>query len=98
MAFGALLLAMPMSPLSADEPSSPHLQQSGYVRDPSVWRTPPFRPQGFQFEIQISSLGTSYDIERVRKSIRGHNLGEYESALSPAMAAEWAYSFTHLNG
>jgi hypothetical protein len=98
MACGALLLAMPLSSLSADAPSSPSLQQSGCVRDPSVWQTPPFRPQGFQFEIQISSLGTSYDVERVRKSIRGHNLGEYESVLSPAMAAEWGYSFTHLNG
>ena len=98
LALGALLFAMPRWSLSAGEPSSPLLEQSGYVRDPSVWQTPPFRPQGFQFEIQISSLGTSYDPERVRKSIRGYNLGEYESVLAPAMAAEWGYSFTHLNG
>ncbi len=71
---------------------------TGCVRDASVWRTPPIRPAGFQFEIQISSLGKAYDPERVRKSILGHNLGEHESALAKVMAAEWGYSFTHLNG
>ena len=69
-----------------------------YVPDAETWRTPPVRPEGFQFEIQISSLGASYDPERVRQSIRGHNLGEYDSAVSKVMAAEWGYSFTHLDG
>lgn len=64
----------------------------------SLWLPPPIRPEGFQFEIQISSLGTSYDPDRVRRSIRGHDLGEYESAVSSVMAAEWGYSFTHLDG
>ncbi len=72
--------------------------QSRYVRDPSVWRTLPIRPQGFQFEVQISSYGTSYEIEKLRRSIREHDLGEYESALAKTMAAEWGYSFTHLDG
>lgn len=72
--------------------------ESRYVRDVSVWRTPPIRPQGFQFEVQLSSLGSSYEIEKVRKSIREHNLGEYESALAKTIAAEWGYSFTHLDG
>ncbi len=71
---------------------------STHVPNPELWRTPPIRPEGFQFEIQISSLGTSYDPEQVRASIRGHNLGEYESAVSPVVAAEWGYSFTHLDG
>ena len=79
---------------------SPH--QSGriadYISNPSLWQTPPIRPLGFQFEIQISSLGTGYDIERVKQSIRNHALGEYESALSRTAAAEWGYSFTHLDG
>lgn len=69
-----------------------------YVPDAVVWRTPPIRPQGFQFEVQISSLGTSYELQRVKDSIRFHDLGEFESALSPVMAAEWGYSFTHLDG
>lgn len=72
--------------------------QSRYVRDPSVWRTPPIRPQGFQFEVQLSSYGKSYEIEKIRQSIREHDLGEYESALAKTMAAEWGYSFTHLDG
>ena len=98
LTFGlSLPLAIPRLSLSADSPAAPGRKQSDYVRDASVWQTPPIRPQGFQFEIQISSLGTSYDVERVRKSIRGHNLGEYESALSPEMAAEWGYSFTHFS-
>lgn len=71
---------------------------SVYVRDADTWRPPPIRPEGFQFEIQLSSLGTSYEPERVRQSIRGHNLGEYDSAVSKVMAAEWGYSFTHLDG
>lgn len=78
--------------------SVPGFKPSSYVRDAAVWQTPPIRAEGFQFEIQISSLGTSYVAERVRQSIRSHNLGEYESALSPVMAAEWGYSFTHLDG
>ncbi len=65
---------------------------------PLVWQTPSFRPEGFQFEIQLSSLGTSYDADRIRQSIRGHNLGEYESVVSKVIAAEWGYSFTHLDG
>lgn len=72
--------------------------ESRYVRDPSVWCTPPIRPQGFQFEVQLSSLGSSYDIAKIRKSIREHNLGEYDSALAKTIAAEWGYSFTHLDG
>jgi hypothetical protein len=94
----APLLAIPASSPSAAEPSLAGLKQSPYVRDASVWQTPPIRPQGFQLEVQISSLGTAYEPERVRQSIRGHKLGEYESALSPVMAAEWGYSFTHLDG
>ncbi len=69
-----------------------------YVPDAAVWRTPPIRPQGFQFEVQLSSLGKDYDLERVKRSIQGHNLGEYDSALSKTIAAEWGYSFTHLDG
>ena len=71
---------------------------SAHVPNPDVWRTPPIRPEGFQFEIQVSSLGTGYEPERVRASILGYNLGEHESAVSSVMAAEWGYSFTHLNG
>jgi len=93
-----LVLAVPAATLSAERTSGLAKRESDYVRDASVWRTPPIRPQGFQFEIQISSLGTSYDPARVRQSIRGHNLGEYESAVSKVMAAEWGYSFTHLDG
>jgi hypothetical protein len=79
-------------------PTAPSPLVSRYVPDPATWRTPPIRPEGFQFEIQISSLGTDYDPERVRRSIREHDLGEYESAISTAIAAEWGYSFTHLDG
>lgn len=68
------------------------------IPDPSIWVTPPFRPEGFQFEIQISSLGATYDPEHVRESIRAHDLGETESVISKTMAAEWGYSFTHLDG
>jgi len=71
---------------------------ASYVPDVAVWRTPPIRPQGFQFEVQVSSLGTSYELQRVRDSIRAHGLGEFDSAVSPVMAAEWGYSFTHLDG
>ena len=74
------------------------LKLADYISDPSLWQTPPIRPQGFQFAIQISSLGDSYSPDLVRRSIKGHSLGETESALSPTMAAEWGYSFTHLNG
>jgi hypothetical protein len=93
----ALLLLANIS-LWADKPPEAARMRRGYVPDPSVWQTPPIRPQGFQFEVQISSLGNSYDLERVRKSIRDHNLGEHESALCKTMAAEWGYSFTHLDG
>lgn len=89
----ALLLVLAASPSVT---ASPVLTR--FVPDPEAWRTPPIRQEGFQLEIQISSLGTSYDPERVRASIRGHNLGEYDSAVSKVMAAEWGYSFTHLDG
>ena len=89
----AILLALTIAP-----PVAASSLLARFVPDPGAWRTPPIRPEGFQFEIQISSLGTSYDPERVRASIRGHNLGEYESAVSKVMAAEWGYSFTHLDG
>lgn len=88
------LAAAFLAGLAAAEPDLLSL----HVLNPDVWRTPPIRPEGFQFEIQISSLGTSYEPERVRASILGHNLGEYESAVSSVIAAEWGYSFTHLNG
>lgn len=91
-------LAITASTCSAEAAARLDFKQSRYVRDAAVWQTPPIRPQGFQFEIQLSSLGTSYAAERVRQSIGGHNLGEYESAVSPVMAAEWGYSFTHLDG
>ena len=74
------------------------LKLADYISDPSLWQTPAIRPQGFQFAIQISSLGDSYSPDLVRRSIKGHSLGETESALSPTMAAEWGYSFTHLDG
>ena len=93
-AWGLLFPGLPVAAAAARSSK----QHFDYVRDATVWRTPPIRPEGFQFEIQISSLGTSYEVERVRQSIRGHNLGEYVSALAPAMAAEWGYSFTHLDG
>jgi len=69
-----------------------------HVPDENTWRTPPIRPQGFQFEIQISSLGACYDREKVEASILGHALGEFDSAIAKTMAAEWGYSFTHLDG
>jgi len=94
----SLLLLLPGATGAADAPSRLIRETSAYVPDASVWQTPPLRPQGFQFEIQVSSLGTAYELQRVRQSIRGHDLGEYESALSPVMAAEWGYSFTHLDG
>lgn len=98
-ALRALLLTMLVSAgRPAEIASAPGRRPRGYVLDASVWQPPPIRPQGFQFEIQISSLGTSYDPARVRTSILGHNLGEFESAVSKAVAAEWGYSFTHLDG
>lgn len=93
-----ILSVIVVSCFESNESSPPHAKPSEYVLDASVWRTPPIRAQGFQFEIQISSLGISYDLESVQKSIRGHDLGEYKSALAPVRAAEWGYSFTHLNG
>ena len=79
-------------------PSAVALEGGRYVRNEAVWRTPPIRPQGFQFEIQLPAPTASYDLEIVRQSIRGHNLGDYDSAVSKVMAAEWGYSFTHLDG
>lgn len=97
---GALLalamLFLCVSGAFAGEQPAPAL--AVYVPSPAAWITPPIRPEGFQFEIQISSLGTAYDPERVRHSIRAHDLGEYDSAVSKTMAAEWGYSFTHLDG
>lgn len=77
---------------AADLPAVPRIPNA------SVWTTPPIRPEGFQFEIQISSLGTSYDPAQVQASIEHHNLGEYASAVSSVIAPEWGYSFTHLDG
>lgn len=94
----SILLTVPAATLSTEKTPRSNPWESDYVRDVSVWRTPTLRPEGFQFEIQISSLGSSYDPEQVRQSIRGHNLGEYDSAVSKVMAAEWGYSFTHLDG
>jgi len=79
-------------------PSAVALEGGRYVRNEAVWRTPPIRPQGFQFEIQLPAPTASYDLEIVRQSIRGHNLGDYDSAVSKVIAAEWGYSFTHLDG
>ncbi|MBM3882499.1 MAG: DUF4350 domain-containing protein [Verrucomicrobia bacterium] len=79
-------------------PSAVALEGGRYVRNEPVWRTPPIRPQGFQFEIQLPAPTASYDLEIVRQSIRRHNLGDYDSAVSKVMAAEWGYSFTHLDG
>ncbi len=93
-----ILLVLAAPALRAAEKTEPLSPVSHAVRDLSVWSPPPIRPEGFQFEIQISSLGSSYDLERVRHSIRSHNLGEYDSAVSKVMAAEWGYSFTHLDG
>jgi hypothetical protein len=89
--FSAVLFAL-FAPIDAPRAQEFPLQL------PLVWQTPSFRPEGFQFEIQLSSLGTSYDADRIRQSIRGHNLGEYESVVSKVIAAEWGYSFTHLDG
>lgn len=94
----SILLTVPAATLSTEKTPRSNPWESDYVRDASVWRTPTLRPEGFQFEIQISSLGSSYDPEQVRQSIHGHNLGEYDSAVSKVMAAEWGYSFTHLDG
>lgn len=79
-------------------PSAVALESVSYVRNEAVWKTPPIRPQGFQFEIQLLAPTASYDLEIVRRSIHGHNLGEYDSTISKVMAAEWGYSFTHLDG
>lgn len=49
--------------------SPPSVNPSRHVADSSLWRTPPLRPQGFHFEIQISSLGTPDDPDWVRQSI-----------------------------
>jgi len=90
----ALLLLLAAVTAAADPPPL----NARYVPDPAAWTPPPIRPEGFQFEIQISSLGTSYDFERVKQSIEAHDLGEYETAVSRVVAAEWGYSFTHLDG
>lgn len=95
---GVLLLSALPVRIGAAEIEPVQRNLSGSVLDPSVWRTPPIRPQGFQFEIQITSLGSSYKRDLVRQSILGHNLGEYESVVSKVIAAEWGYSFTHLDG
>lgn len=93
-----VLLAVCRMPLLAAETPPTVSHSSRFVPDPAAWQTPPIRPEGFQFEIQISSLGRAYEPERVRQSIRSHNLGEFDSAVSPVIAAEWGYSFTHLDG
>jgi hypothetical protein len=92
--FVSLLIVLVLSPAAAESPQL----NARYVPDPAAWMPPPLRPEGFQFEIQISSLGTSYEYERVKRSIEAHDLGEYESAVSRVIAAEWGYSFTHLDG
>ena len=96
----ALLLPSTLTAGGKDSKGSPppRVSESRYLANAPVWKTPPFRTNGFQLEIQISSLGTSYDPDKVRKSIVGHDLGEWQTVISPAMAAEWGYSFTHLNG
>jgi hypothetical protein len=93
MARAALLLL-----LGASAHTSPAEALQAFVPAPGVWRTPPIRPEGFQFEIQISSLGAAYDRARVEASIQAHDLGEFDSAVSKVIAAEWGYSFTHLDG
>lgn len=86
------------SPIADGNRVARHQLLSRYVRDEAVWRTPPIRPQGFQFEIQLPAPTASFDLDLVRQSIRKHNLGEDVSAVSKVMAAEWGYSFTHLDG
>lgn len=81
-----------ISPLAVRHPDTT------FIPDAAVWQAPPIRPEGFQFEIQISSLGECYEVDRVRASIEGHNLGEHQSAVSKVIAAEWGYSFVHLGG
>ena len=95
---GVLLLSVLPARLCAAEKEPAQRILPGSVPDPTVWRTPPFRPEGFQFQIQIPSLGKSYNRARVRQSILDHNLGEFDSVVSKVIAPEWGYSFTHLNG
>lgn len=91
------LVVLPSLSVAVDSPAAaPESPQ--HLRNEAVWRTPPFRPQGFQFEIQLPAPTASYDLQIVRQSIRGHNLGDFDSAVSKVMAAEWGYSFTHLDG
>lgn len=78
---------------------SPSLCETPPENRPNAPEKPPtFRPEGFQFEVQMSSMGTSYDPDLVRASITGHHLGEFVSVVAPVIAAEWGYSFTHLDG
>ncbi len=75
------------------------LKQTDLIRAPGVCRPLYIRPEkGFEFEVEISSLGTSYDPEKVKSSIENLELGTYEPMRSPSGVYEWGYSFTHLDG
>lgn len=75
------------------------LKQPDYITAPEVRRPRYVRPEkGFEFEVEISSLGTSYDPEKVKSSVDNLELGTYEPMRSPSGVYEWGYSFTHLDG
>lgn len=88
----APLPAMPEKPEKGDE-----LMDS--PKQPEILKTPFVRPEkGFEFEVEISSLGTSYDVSTVQKSIENLRLGTYEALRNASSVYEWGYSFTHLDG
>lgn len=75
------------------------LKQSDFIPAPDVWKTPYVRPEkGFEFEVEISSLGTSYDTGTVQSSIENLELGSWQALRNQSSVCEWGYSFTHLDG
>lgn len=75
------------------------LKQSDFIPDPEIWKSRYVRPEkGFEFEVEISSLGTSYDIGTVQSSIENLELGSWQPIRNQSSVCEWGYSFTHLDG
>ncbi len=75
------------------------LKQSDFIHAPEVSKSLYVRSEkSFEFEVEISSLGTAYDVDTVQSSIENLELGSWQPLRNQSSVCEWGYSFTHLDG
>lgn len=72
------------------------LKMSDFISNPSLWSTPKLRDQGFQFEVEMTSIG-ALNKQLLENSVSKLKVGEYISALPDIKAAEWGYSALNLS-